>query len=183
MDELQMNLPKLESFKRREGAEKIVLAAWILKTCSRCFLYLSEHENRKFKIYLLHLQKWRLHCVGGWLAAIWLCADSVADVPGRLDLGVCLEVAWLVVAHLHNSPQRAYFCLETSLSFPLGSSLSSWWNVIFDATRNVWRFGASLELPLDKAEERQSSCTSLNVSWQLDTAYVVLCSSMHDPAV
>lgn len=73
VDELQMNLPKLESFKRREWAEKIVLAAWILKTCSRRFLYLSEHENRKFKIYLLHLQKWRLHCVGGWLAAIWLC--------------------------------------------------------------------------------------------------------------
>lgn len=78
-----MNLPKLESFKRRGWIQKIVLTAQIFKTWSRPFVYFRERENRKFKIALWHL--WKLKTPG------WQLGTGSSSV-----CGLCSWQAWKI---------------------------------------------------------------------------------------
>lgn len=147
VDELQMKLPKLEPFKRRGWTQKIVLTAWIFKTWSRPFIYLNEHENRTFKISLLHF--WEMKTVGCQLvisrySLLW--ALQLTRLEDWISVADLRHLGSLLPTFTH-PPQTTWSSFETYLPLPLGARLISRRNVVSDTPWEALHIRVSAALP------------------------------------
>lgn len=180
---LWMNLPKLESFKRRGWIQKIVLTAWIFKIWSRPFVYFRERENRKFKIALWHLWKpktpgWQLGT--GSSSVCGLCSWQAWKIAFRWLTGALIHCRSPPQIPSNNiflfwnlSPIRTWVWFDIPMGCCVRGSLESKARPCVSAvipTRS-WR------------KPPRVKCSSLHVPWRFEILHVARCSFVSDPAV